>query len=300
MKGRPIDQLVYEEMISRPRQNDPPNFRALLERHLVQEVRQEVVSYYGHLDTQEAKYPGLDYTKPIHRVRLSRWPWHRRLFRAFDSLKLTFNEIHSLTKWEGTKWAKERFEREEGITIRDTAADDFPDWVEPEDRDERSETVHQEDDEMDAEEESDDEVMQSVGVAINERLRERAAMRAAGEPTTLDEEWEQWFKNAIENGEFPALTEHMFSETDLFPQRMIAAARAGRWDDVPDLLQGVVRRSLENEQLRERIMNNQPAPTSSLRTTQTRNRVWEFRPSRSNLRVVMARGSGSGSQSSQY
>ncbi|KAJ2893248.1 hypothetical protein MKZ38_008862 [Zalerion maritima] len=311
MKGRPIDQLVYEQMFPRPKSNDPQNFRSLLERNLVQEVRQEVVSFYGHLDTQEAKYPGLDYTHPIHRIRLSRWPWHRRLFRAFDALRLTPNEIYSLTKWEGTKWAKERFEREEGIVIRDTAADEFPDWVEPEDRVEETTAAstpqQEEDEDMDAaEEESDEEPLESVGVALNERLRERAARRAAGDTSTiLDEEWEQWLKNAIETGELSNLTEQILSESDVFPQRMIQAARAGRWNEVPEFMRDMIRRTLESEQVREqRALTSQPAPTSSLRSTQTRStRVWEFRPSRSNLRMVMTRsgaGSSSGGPSTQY
>src|SRR6187549_1751815 len=134
MKGPSIDQLVWETMFPKPRQQDPPSFQHLLQRYLVLEVRQEVHSYYGHLDTQEAKYPGLDYTNKIHRIRLSRWPWHRRLFRAFDNLRLTNAEISGLTKWEGTKWAKERYEKEQGIVIRDTTADGFPDWIEPEHR----------------------------------------------------------------------------------------------------------------------------------------------------------------------
>ncbi|KAI0198357.1 hypothetical protein F4808DRAFT_260569 [Astrocystis sublimbata] len=134
MRGRPVTDLVYEAMFPNPRHNDPQNFHALLHRYLILEVRQEVQSFYGHLDTQEAKYPGLDYCHSIHRIRLSRWQWHRRLFRAFDALRLTHWEIADLTKWEGTKWAKERFERDSGIAIQDTASDGIVPYVEPEDR----------------------------------------------------------------------------------------------------------------------------------------------------------------------
>lgn len=122
------DKLAYAYLFPRPKPTDPQNFHEFLERNLVLEVRQEVHSFYGHLDTQEAKYPGLDYTHPGHRTRLSRWPWHRRLFRAFDHLGLTPYEIGNLTKWEGTKWAKERYEKEQNITIRDSAADGMPDY----------------------------------------------------------------------------------------------------------------------------------------------------------------------------
>ncbi|KAI1766667.1 hypothetical protein GGR53DRAFT_194984 [Hypoxylon sp. FL1150] len=266
MKGCPVDQLVYEQIFPKPRTTDPQNFHTLLHRNLIPEVRQEVNHFYGHLDTQEAKYPGLDYTHRVHRIRLGRFPWHRRLFRAFDNLRLTDAEIASLTKWEGTKWAKERFERDSGITIRDTAFDEIGKWVEPEDRPQTvrgppreaqylEEAAATADEEMDGEEDSDGELT-SVGVALNEQLRERAARHEAGDTSLpLDEEWEQWLKNAIESGELPFLTEQIVHQSNnvtlipqsLFPPRMLSAARAGQWDDIPDFLHGILRYALENE-----------------------------------------------------
>ncbi|KAJ0164056.1 hypothetical protein CTA2_1836 [Colletotrichum tanaceti] len=266
MKGRPIDQLVYEHMFPKPRASDPQNFHALLQRSLILEVRQEVHSFYGHLDTQEAKYPGLDYCNPIHRIRLSRWTWHRRLFRAFDNLRLTPNEIAGLTKWEGTRWAKERYEKEQGIVIRDTAGDGFPDWVEPEDRPTppvraaRSRSVDTDDAtdpaDQDMDDEESEEELESVGVALNQRLRERAARREAGDMSTvLDEEWEQWLKNVIESGELPYISNGIATSTTdtpdavvpqaLFPPRMLIAAQAGQWQDIPDFLHDIIRRTLE-------------------------------------------------------
>lgn len=267
MKGKPVDQLVYEYMFPKPRTTDPQNFHSLLHRHLILEVRQEVHSFYGHLDTQEAKYPGLDYCNRIHRIRLARWPWHRRLFRAFEGLRLTSSEISNLTKWEGTKWAKERFERDSGITIRDTAADELSDWVEPEDRPRamgatlrRQARIPEDqevaDDDMEAEEESDEGELESVGIPLNERLRERAARREAGDISEpLDEEWEQWLKNAIENGQLPFLSQHLLRPSDdrtltptaLFPPRMLSAARAGQWHEVPEFLHEMLRLTLETE-----------------------------------------------------
>lgn len=265
MKGSPVDRLVYDYMFPRPKSNDPQNFHALLQRSLIPEVRQETHSFYGHLDTQEAKYPGLDYTHRTHRIRLSRWPWHRRLFRAFDGLRLTNAEIAGLTKWEGTKWAKEKFEREQGISIRDTTADGFPDWSEIEDHHRASDTYldafideeeGENDEEMDVE--SDLEEIESVGVQLNERLRAQAARREAGDSTAvLDEEWEQWLKNAIETGEFPFLEEYIDHHgTDsasvvpaaLFPPGMLSAARAGQWSEIPDFLHPMLRRTLEAEE----------------------------------------------------
>ena len=264
MKGRPIDQLVYEFMFPKPRQSDPQNFHALLQRHLILEVRQEVHSFYGHLDTQEAKYPGLDYTHPTHRIRLSRWQWHRRLFRAFDALRLTDAEIAGLTKWEGTRWAKERFEREQGITIRDTTADDFGEWIEPEDRPSaRAQRGVSHETEESSEslgdtipDEDSDEELESVGMALNERLRERVALRnVSGDLSMpLDEEWENWLKNAIESGELPHVADQIarfngpqssLTADDIFPPRMLAAARAGHWSEIPDFLHDMIRQGLE-------------------------------------------------------
>lgn len=287
MKGRPVEQLVYETMFPKPRQQDPHNFQSLLQRHLVLEVRQEVHSFYGHLDTPEAKYPGLDYTHPVHRIRLSRWPWHRRLFRAFDALRLTHAEISGLTKWEGTKWAKERFEREQGIVIHDTTADGFTDFVEPEDRvtpdkqDEeshdaeptveavvravaearveassviRAEAMRQTATEASPDDDSEGE-LESVGVALNERLLERVTLRnVSGDMSvSIDEEWETWFKQAVEQGVLDGgIRLNNVSSTpgaaltvdDVFPAPMVEAARAGNWEQVPDFLRDMIAQAL--------------------------------------------------------
>ncbi|KUI57092.1 hypothetical protein VP1G_04459 [Cytospora mali] len=280
MKGRPIDQLVYEHMFPKQRSQDPQNFHALLQRHLILEVRQEVHSFYGHLDTCEAKYPGLDYTNHIHRIRLSRWQWHRRLFRAFDALRLTPNEIAALTKWEGTRWAKERYEREQNTTIRDTAADDMPQWVEPEDRTAMHEATRHIEEDMsmvevdDAEEDDDDEEdsegeLESVGIALNEQLRERVAARNAGDLSLpVDEAWEQWFKNAVETGEISYMRERIahVSPQDLFPPRFIDAARAGSWHEIPEFLRDLIRDGLRAEENRLRgrpMVTDAGIPTSS-------------------------------------
>lgn len=240
MKGRPVDQLVYEQMFPKPRSQDPQNFHALLQRHLILEVRQEVHSFYGHLDTAEAKYPGLDYNNTTHRIRLSRWQWHRRLFRALDALCLTPNEISGLTKWEGTRWAKERYEREQGGPIRDTAMDGMRERAvdsrpaphpSPGSQTAQDECMREVDSESEGE-------LESVGISLNERLRERLAARNAGDSSLpLDDAWEQWFKNAVETGQITAVRE-----------RMLADARAGNWNEVPQVLQGVIRDALLAEQ----------------------------------------------------
>jgi hypothetical protein len=283
MKGRPVDQMVFDYMFPKPRATDPQNFHSLLHRHLILEVRQEVHSFYGHLDTQEAKYPGLDYCNRIHRIRLSRWQWHRRLFRAFDGLRLTAAEIAGLTKWEGTKWAKDRFERDSGVIIRDTAADGFPDWAtagvgSTESISPRTESDQLEeetaDEDMDGEEDSDGE-LESIGVPLNEQLRERAARHEAGDTSEpLDEEWEQWLKNAIDSGELPFLTNQILRQSNdltlipqaLFPPRMLSAARAGQWHEIPDFLHDMLRRTLESETTTSRLEASTNASSTSRST----------------------------------
>ncbi|KAI0473807.1 hypothetical protein GGR56DRAFT_551120 [Xylariaceae sp. FL0804] len=290
MKGRSTDQLVYEFIFPKPKTSDPQNFQSLLHRHLIVEVRQEVHSFYGHLDTQEAKYPGLDYTHRIHRIRLSRWPWHRKLFRAFDGLRLTHAEIGGLTKWEGTKWAKERFERDSGFTIRDTASDDVGEWVEPEDRAQasrattRAESADVEepsaDEDMEGEDDSEGELENAIR-AMRETLESQLEGGDRADPLVpLDEEWEQWLKNAIDSGELPFLTGNDLQQQTgdaavppqaLFPPRMLSAARAGRWQEIPEFLHDLLRRTLASEtRAGEATTRNSDLPATSTTTSEGR------------------------------
>lgn len=208
MKRRSIEELVYEHLFPQPKPTDPQNWSSFLQRNLVTEVRQETACFYGSLDTREAQYPGLDYSNGSHRMRLGRFTWHRRLFRAFDALRLTESEIAGLTHWEGTRWAKERFEREQNVKIRDTTGDCIKDWVDPEFRrparplqlsqevdmvelDDIEDNDESEDaDQMDEDGEESDAELESIGVELNQRLR-------AG---FSDEEYEQWLKEAAEAG----------------------------------------------------------------------------------------------------
>lgn len=257
MKKKLTDQLVYDALFPRPKPNDPYDFSSFLERNLVLEVRQEVHAFYGHISDLESKYPGLDYTHPTHRLRLSRWQWHRRLFRAFDSLGLTDAEIHGLTKWEGTKWAKERYERDQGIVIRDTTADFIGEWIPPEERTTSGSSTSSQSDQEAKADDSDDEVQASVGVELNERLVQRAAAHLAGDMSEpLDEEWEQWLKAALEAGEFPLIEAELQNRqagnrqmdvnlAHVVPQHIMAAASSGRWSDVPSALQNILRSDLQ-------------------------------------------------------
>ncbi|KAL2060021.1 hypothetical protein VTL71DRAFT_9843 [Oculimacula yallundae] len=306
MKGPAVDQLVYEFMFPNAKSTDPQNFQGLLQRNLVPEVRLETQAFYGHLSSQEAKYPGLDYSHQPHRVRLSRYPWHRRLFRAFVALGLTRHEIATLTKWEGTRWAKERFEREQGIVIRDTTADGISDWVPPHQRVAGTRQAHRadvEDMEADDEEVEDTEVenemdediddsdseVQSIGVALNEQLRANAALREAGSDTVMDEAWEQWLKEAAEfpgmlhlpaelspNANIPGTRPAL--ENAANPTRIMNAARRGQWSQIPAVLHNVVRQHLaeSNRILEDAQLGSSTSPHG---TTRNSSSLFVSRPS---------------------
>lgn len=125
----PIAHLLYAYLFPHPTPNDPPSFSAHLARNLVPEVRIEVATFYGDLNSVEARYPGLNYCYPPHRMRLGRFKHHKRLFDAFDNLGLTYNEIQEFCCWEGTKWARERYEKDEGIKVEDTTGDEIKPYV---------------------------------------------------------------------------------------------------------------------------------------------------------------------------
>ena len=232
MKKPQIDRMVYSVLFPNPvKGRDPPTLQVHITKNLVPEVRQETLCFYGPENCLEAQYPGLDYSNKGHRLRLSRFPWHRRLFRAFDALRLTEREIFLLARWEGTKWARERYEKDEGVSVRDTTWD----GIEPAPRGQRAtatrrsqdgsdnsggdtaaevedESAYEDEDMLDdedsdddaveeAEPDSEDEVLSnSVGVELNRRLLAATEARARGEDALLDAEWEQWLKEAAERG----------------------------------------------------------------------------------------------------
>jgi hypothetical protein len=127
----PISALLYNHIYPEPKQGDPTNFSIHLAKNLVPEVRIEVNTYYGDLNSAEARYPGLNYCHAAHRMRLGRFPHHRRLFDAFDELKITESEIMEFCNWEGTKSARERYEKDEGITVHDTTGDEIGAYRDP-------------------------------------------------------------------------------------------------------------------------------------------------------------------------
>lgn len=128
-RKNPISVLVYNTLFPTPSPTDPPSFSAHLSKNLVGEVRIETANFYGSLDTIEARYPGLNYAFQPHRKRLGRFPHHKRLFEAFDKLGLTEAEIQGFCRWEGTLWARERYERDEGVKVVDTTGVEIGAWV---------------------------------------------------------------------------------------------------------------------------------------------------------------------------
>ncbi|KAF2707265.1 hypothetical protein K504DRAFT_504442 [Pleomassaria siparia CBS 279.74] len=229
----PISALIYNSLFPNPSPTDPPSFAAHLSKNLVGEVRIETATFYGSLDTIEARYPGLNYAHAPHRKRLGRFPYHKRLFEAFDRLDLTESEIQSFCRWEGTLWARERYERDEGVKVRDTTGIEIGEWVDRRkhrlsarskginvktDIEVEIEEVsvgthmaesraldtemrdHDQNQDEEDDDDSDDED-ESVGFQLNQRLIHAAAMREQGANVPMDPEWEQYLKEAQERGE---------------------------------------------------------------------------------------------------
>lgn len=236
MKKPNIEELVMAKLFPIKRDTDPSDWSHHIRYNLVQEVRLETIRFYGAMDCPEARYPGLDYNNSSHRIRLSHFTNHRRLFRAFDELRLTDGEIQNLCKWEGTRWAREVYEADKGESIQDTTYDGVVDC-----KDERTTVIqdpqvhpqqpkltetlgdadisdHHPGPDVDDEEvtlpdqerggtgeDSDDELQHSVGLELNQRLLAATEARARGENATLDPDWEQWLKEAVERGTLPDL-----------------------------------------------------------------------------------------------
>jgi len=139
---------------------------------------------------------------------------------------------------------------------------------------------------MDEDGDESDMEIESVGVELNERLRAAAALREAGNATTvMDEEWEQWLKEAAESGGIPFLAQQTFpwsnnatpgqsSTGTTIPPRLLNAARLGQWHQIPDFLHNMVRQNIEARNLASGSAS--PAPhhevpisTSSQHSTRT-------------------------------
>ena len=234
MQKPEIWKLVLSQFASSNKAEPSANdWRTFITRCLGPEVKNEIARFYGLSDDDESQYPGLDYADANHRLRLSSFPYHHQLFKAFDNLRLTDIEIYTLCKWHGTKRSKDEFERKHNVKIEDTTWDDVQPYTpreptiticksssttpwrtgvavshlmhEEEEAIEEFEsgTENEMADNSDASaEDSEDEVQQSVGLELNQRLlanaEANAQARARGELVSMDADWEQWLKEAAE------------------------------------------------------------------------------------------------------
>jgi hypothetical protein len=214
MKAPAVDHLVLRQLFPNPKSGDPISFARFACTYLVPEVRLETASFYGNLDSLEAMYPGLDYTSAPHRTRLGRFTWHRRLFHVFDRLGLTDAEIHRITKWEGTLWARQRYEKDRNVTIKDTTGIEITVWV-PEESRPRNPSVAEEsstdtEDELETEPRNASNIPQLRPATVHTQTAERLPRPAAATSSALQldissfrtqEEWEAYFKEAVESWE---------------------------------------------------------------------------------------------------
>ncbi|RMZ84163.1 hypothetical protein DV738_g781, partial [Chaetothyriales sp. CBS 135597] len=261
MKKPSISELVLRKVHRPQKPNDTTTFLQLIQRCLVPEVREEVQRYFGKIDCLEAQYPGLDYTFAPHRRRLAFFPWHRRLFRAFDDLGLTNDEILSLCTWEGTRAAKERYERESQTTIEITTLHGV--WQSDAGRSPRGIFHHhappasttrlgrkssttltpsaaagkrreEVEDGLgegvpDDEASDDDDIEHSVGVHLNQRLMAAADARERGENVRFDQQWEQWMKEALERDmDLPTILETIRTVSGRAPSPSALSLSANR------------------------------------------------------------------------
>ena len=259
MKKPRIEELVTSRLYPQRKDIDPSDWQTHIRRSLIQEVRTETVCFYGPVDCLEAQYPGLDYANPAHRLRLSRFPAHRKLFRVFDELRLTNYEIQRLCTWEGTRWARRTYEANNKVKIKDTTWNGIEDFTNqrptvtvapscteeieaepgeisdnnPDSEGEDEEMIDSDESDELSEEESEDELQRSVGVDLNQRLLVATEARARGEEATIDADWEQWLKEAAERGDLPELSRIL--DPSLTPS--VPSQISGYWSrEIPEYL----------------------------------------------------------------
>ncbi|KAG9684981.1 hypothetical protein KCU81_g664, partial [Aureobasidium melanogenum] len=234
-----VASLLYAHLFPNPGPSDPPNFQTHLARDLIPEIRIETATFYGSLDSIEARYPGLNYCHAPHRMRLGRFPHHARLFSAIDYLAITDQEVMDLVRWEGTLWARQRFERDENIKVRDTTGDGISEWIDPrihpkqkplirvhtkvdvtegchpvdmllddcdhldgidQELDPENDHADEEHDDDDNDDEDVGDNIQSIGHELNRRLLAAIAARQQGLNVEMDPEFEAYLKELVESG----------------------------------------------------------------------------------------------------
>jgi hypothetical protein len=125
-------------------------------------------------------------------------------------------------------------------------------------------------------------------------LRAAVAQREAGNAATvMDEEWEQWLKDAVEAGGLPFLSSDLSPNANIpgtrpatdspaMHPRLLNAARLGQWQQIPDVLHNIVRQNIEANSRRTEgaaITPTTPAAPSTAPSSNTSLATWLSRPS---------------------
>ena len=225
MKKPEVWKLVLGRLLPAKSDFSRDDWRTYIHRYLLPEIQAETLRFYGETTSPEALHPGLDYANAGHRARLLVFPRHNQLFGVFDRLRLTDGEIQALCKWEGTLLAKEHYERQHKMEIKDTTWDGIQAYNKqtpsaysmPRRLSQRGgqftsktacelgsdDEAAMDDEEMENSEEegeepiegSEDELQRSYGVEVNQLLTDG----------NMEADWEQWMKEAIERGEMPEI-----------------------------------------------------------------------------------------------
>lgn len=128
MQKKPTSLILYKLLFPTPGTKDPRDFDDFITRLIVPEIRAEIISWYGFVPNEvelETLYPGWDYTNRNVRMRLGRYPCHKRLFRAFEKADLSNYEIDAVATWFGSKHEKMMHVREWGGSSRELSEGDL-------------------------------------------------------------------------------------------------------------------------------------------------------------------------------
>lgn len=245
MQGPSLKVLLFHAVhpLIAPGTGNPGQFDTFIRNRIVPEIREETQRFYGphQSNSLEYRYPGLDYTDKGHRLRLSQFPNHRILFRAFEKLGLAKYEIDGLCTWEGTKAAREGYQRLHNVVIRDTTFDGIPDsgpqrlpsvtqnvfpyitsqpsgrgGYLPSPRVAHNSSYYSSHSSRGSsspfsseseQESSDDLVSHGIGMSLNRRLFAPSERQYRGNASTnIDPAWEAWMKDAAERGTIPSVS----------------------------------------------------------------------------------------------
>ena len=241
MRRPSLKRSVYRVLCPFQRSCDPPDFDSYIRAHIIPEVREETQRYYGPYTSTESMYPGLDYTDKGHRLRLSQFKYHCRLFQAFEVLGLSKFDIDELCTWAGTKAARDNYMARNNVVIRDTTFDAIssPEPQRPPTVTQHvfpyissgpsgrggylpsprvahhlshyySQSPHGSSSPLSSESEqesSDDIVSRSIGISLNRRLVAASERRYRGNTSAnMDPAWEAWMKDATDRGTIPSVS----------------------------------------------------------------------------------------------